>query len=287
MPRCETEWPPIRDEQLRERLRTPTEDLLALLPPFLERIVPLMASILEAPLAERIAQAHGYPWERVDAPAVLRDGVVEPDRPLDPHRRYAVVAIGANGSAQRLATKLVGVPVADARLSPATLADHDVVACPFPTGYGSFAGDLVPSPGTRVRITVLELTAPQVERLTFTEFGYDLGRLTGAVAVTDDGEEHPDPLAYVHRGSYGVDGAPVALAAVPAQDRTLRAMTQPELLEDCGRRLGFDGPPGAAGDALLRAILADPPGFVREHYGPLAAAALHPERPGFVPYPAA
>jgi len=279
-------WPPFADQQLVRRLGSTPEQLVQQLPAFLERITGLMDAIAAGTPEERIAMAHGYPWERVERPVRLRDGEVLPDGPLrGDGPRWPVVAIGANGSPTRLALKLDGVDVADARMVPATLEGHDVVACPFPTGYGSFAGTIAVSPGTRVRVTVLELTAPQVERLTLTEFGYAFGRLAGTVARGADGVLHRDPLAYVHHGgAYGIDDEPVALAAIPATGRRLRAMTQAELLEDCAGRLRWLEA-DLDGARLLRRILDDPIAFVQEHHAPLLADAVPTPQPGFVPYP--
>ena len=62
-------------------------------------------------------------------------------------------------------------------------------------------------------------------------------------------------FAYVHRiGALCLDGEPVALAAVPAEGRTARALTQRQLLDVCAPLiLG----PGADAEELVRAIFAD------------------------------
>jgi hypothetical protein len=95
-------------------------------------------------------------------------------------------------------------------------------------------------------------TALQLERLTFTEFGYQFGRLEG-LRTTIDGEAGPThAYAYISRfGGYDVDGELVALAAVPAENRKFKAMTQLELLGIVAKYLLGDQ---AEADDLLRIL---------------------------------
>ena len=62
-------------------------------------------------------------------------------------------------------------------------------------------------------------------------------------------------FGYLHRlGSFCIDGSPVALAAIPASNRTATALTQNELLDiAAGLVIG----PDARAEALIRAIFED------------------------------
>lgn len=71
-------------------------------------------------------------------------------------------------------------------------------------------------------------------------------------------------------------------SAIPATGRTLQAMSQLELLDDCARRLLG---PGTSADQLLDAYFADPAGFTAAHYPALQQASLSPALPNWVPHP--
>lgn len=276
------EFPPLRHPHTLARLAAPDDVLFSFLPGFLAA-VPRLNDPAQ-PLEQRIEQALGYPWGRVEQPAIVLGGELLPDAPLeDRAARHRVLAIGANGSPQRLAFKFAGIDDGPVRALPGELEDFDVCASPVPTAYGSFAGELVASPGTRVRVTALELTEPQIEHLTLTEFGYRFGRLDEIRLRTADGAEHDAIHAYVPRiGVYAINGAPVPLAAVPASGRARPALTQEQLLDDCAQRLLG---PGAGARELLGALLTDWPAFVDRQYPLLLAAAVRPELPGFTPHP--
>lgn len=270
-------WPRLGDPRLLARLAVPDEA-------FLDHILghpPPPPPLADAPLPERIAHAVGYPWSRPEQACRLVGDRVEPDDgPIaDGVLRWPLVAIGANGDPARLAQKLAGLPVEPLRIVPATLHDFDVCAVSLPTSYGAMAAGLASSPSTRVTVTLLQVTEAQFERLTLTEFGYRPVHLEGITLTTWAGEVIDAGYAYAHRIGLLArdDGAPVALAAVPAAGRTLTAMTQRELLDLVARRT-LD--PAADADDLLGRLFADYTGFVGAHFPGLRAATLRPVLPG-------
>ncbi len=74
--------------------------------------------------------------------------------------------------------------------------------------------------------------------------------------VMDEADLEVDQVfGYLHRfGSFCVGGSPVALAAIPAENRTATALTQQELLDVAARMV--IGPDAEAKD-LVRAIFED------------------------------
>jgi hypothetical protein len=159
----------------------------------------------------------------------LRDGAV------------GVLAYGANASPVVLRRKL-GAGVAAAVLARrVTLADTDVVYSAHVSRHGAIPATLAPSAGTDVDAWLLAVPARALPALDATEPNY--ARV-----------EHPPAQAYISRhGALRIDGAPVALAAVAARGRTLRALTEAELLEEVRRRLE----PGADAERFVLAHIAD------------------------------
>jgi hypothetical protein len=235
------DWPPIHDPRVLEWLALDDEAWRA----ELERRVralgrrPYDAAALE--------HALGYPWRRPAASYVLRGDTVVLLEDIAPDDRRAVVAafagdrhplvaFGANGAPSRLQDRFSGFgDAADRAVLVLTGELHgvDVGAQASPTAYGSMPGALFASPATAVRASVLWLTGPQLAELTKAELGYRLGRLDRARFAMDEADVEVDDLfGYVSRiGALRLDGEPVALAAIPATNRTARAMTQEELLD--------------------------------------------------------
>ena len=124
------------------------------------------------------------------------------------------------------------------------------------TAYGAMPATLFASPGTAVRAAVVWVTVAQATQLTWSELSYHLARLETAHFVADREDVDVDGLfAYVSRlGSFCVDGEPVALAALPARDRTAAAYTQEQLLDLIApEMIGA----GARAEDLVRAIFED------------------------------
>src|SRR4051795_9457902 len=185
----------------------------------------------------------GYPWDRPAGAYLLRDGEVRPIADVDLEaftaNRHPLVTFGANGAPHRLIERFAGFPEPtdrDVLVLTGHLYDFDAGANVVPVPYGAVPAILFHSPGAAVRSAVLWLTPLQVETLIYAELGYRLGRLERAQFEIDEGDVTIDVVfACVARmGALRLDGEPVALAAVPARDRTARAMTQEELLEALG-----------------------------------------------------
>ncbi len=288
-------WPPIAEPLLRERLALDDAGLaafvlatLAALPP--RRFTP-----------EALRAAFGYPWERParsylldegghrlldELPSAARDALLE-GRARSPEGtpRYPLLAIGSNGAPATLARKLARLPAPERRLLvlAGELHDHDVGAAAHPTAYGALPATPFESPGTAVRAAVLWVSARQLGQLSLTELSYRLGRLAPVAFTPDQPVAVLDGvLAYVSRwGTFCPDGAPLALAAIPAAGRTVPALRQEELLERAAALLGL-----ADAAAVVRAALEDMPGLaargapLRATGRPFAPAAWTPWSPG-------
>ena len=96
----------------------------------------------------------------------------------------------------------------------------------------------------------------QVTQLAWSEATYRLGRLEEARFEVDEADLEIDHVfAFIARlGAFCIDGAPVALAAIPARNRTAVELTQVELLDAVARLvLG----PGTGAEDLVRAACDD------------------------------
>jgi hypothetical protein len=239
-----------------------------------------------------------YPWERPAGSYVLREGEVALIADLDPDDRHDVVttlaegrhplvAFGANGAPERLLERFGALDdPADRSVLVLTGMLHgvDVGAQASPTAFGTMPGALFASEGTAVRASVLWLTSRQLAIVTLAELGYRLGRLDHARFVMDDEVVAVDDLfAYVSRiGALRIDGEPVALASVPATDRTARAMSQEELLDVMAPiALG----PGARAPDLVRACFEDTATVVRAFVTTTWPDALKLPDDAWTPYP--
>ena len=115
---------------------------------------------------------------------------------------------------------------------------------------------------------MLWVTARQFTQLTWSELSYRLGRLRTRFEV-EGGGGFDEVLVFVSRfGAFCIDGAPVAMAAVPATERTATALTQEQAL-DAAAALVFG--PGADAETLVRAVIEDLHGLV-----PRLVETVHP-----------
>lgn len=280
------DWPPIADEALLAVWRAADDELFTLLPGFFQRLSDRLGPEILSPPKE---QAFTYPFGHPER-ATFVDGPEQ--RHPDPEEattiragRIPVLAIGANGSPSRLATKFLALENRCALLTPAELDGAEICALPFPAGYGSFPAGIAHSPGTTVHCVAVDLTHEQLEWLAITEFGYHLGRLSGTTLRAADGREIPEPLAFVQRGGlYDVgDDTPAPLAAIPATNRRWPAWEQRDLFAHVAGRLGI---PGADPDALVQLISADPSTWMAAHAQRFTAEATKTYEPPHVPHPA-
>src|SRR3954451_15086686 len=232
-----------------------------------------------------------YPWDRPAGSYLLRDGEVRSIADVDLEEftadRHPLVTFGANGAPHRLIERFGGFAEAadrDVLVLTGHLHDFDVGANVVPVPYGAVPAILFHSPGTAVRAAVLWLTSLHVETLVFAELGYQLGRLDRAQFEIDEVDLTTDVIfAFIGRtGALRLDGRPVALAAVPARDRTARAMTQEELLAALGD-LAFG--PGTTPRDMARRCFEDHDWVVRALLPLTAPAALRPPADSWTPFP--
>ena len=258
------EWPPIAEPELLERLAFDNEQFLA----YIHNLAAAWGRREFQP--ELFERALAYPWGRPAGSYLLRDSDFELFRDLDRAKResiakdftrdrYPILSIGGNGAPEWLTTKFAHFPNQEDRsvlVLTGDLHGLDVGAAAELTPLGYMPANLFASPGTAVRAAVIWATADQVTQLTWSEVSYSLGRLDEARFVVDETDlQVEEVFAYVNRfGTFCVDGAPVALAAVPATGRTANALTQEELLDRVARLvIGAD----ARAEDLVRAIFDD------------------------------
>lgn len=258
------DWPPIREPELVERLGLDDDAFLALLRVQMGRMEPRVLS------PDALEWALGYPWERPSASYVIADGAVRLLDHMEPAERLATVesftatrhpllSYGGNASPEWLKVKFAHFEEPEDRTAlvlRGELHDLDVGPAATLTPLGYMPATLFSSPGTAVRASVVWTTDAQATQLTWTEVPYRLARLDDAHFVMDEANVTVDEVfAYVHRvGSFCPDGEPLALAAVPARNRTAPGFTQAELLERAAKiALGAD----AGAEDLVRALFDD------------------------------
>jgi len=187
--------------------------------------------------------AKGYPYAAPGGSYLYRDGNATPlAGPLDPVLtvgRVPVIAHGSNRAPEQMHRKF-GHLTGEASAIPVTraqLADHDVVFSAHMTRYGAVSATLHEAPGTRVEVYVTWLTEAQVERMHETEIGagnYGYGRVGGLKLQVAQGPALEEAFVYLSVHGCLADPekptAPLALAAVPAEDRVHRAVDQEEAL---------------------------------------------------------
>jgi hypothetical protein len=260
-------WPPpIADPELIERLALDEEE-------FREYVFAFIAQVpRRACDAKAFARACAYPWERPAGSYVLTDRAVDllaehdgPEREQIIERfsasgagRVPLVAIGSNAAPGALKRKFAHFPdVADRTVLVVTgrLHEFDVGFAAQFALYGAMPATIFPSPGTAVTTALLWVTPAQFTQLTWSELSYRLGRLCTRFTVDDADEHFDEVLVFVSRwGAFCVDGAPAALAAIPAERRTATALTQQQALDRAAALALGDG---AEAETLVHAIFDD------------------------------
>lgn len=274
-----TEWPQIAEPELLRRLGMDDREFEA----FIRALVAEMPP--RAYGAELFARAVGYPWARPGGSYRLQDAGVERLVDLSTEERERVIrrfasadsarspllAFGSNAAPEVLGRKFAHFSQATDRevlVLMGGLHDFDVGVAARPTMYGSMPATLFPSPGTTVSAAMLWVTPAQFVQLAWSEITYRLGRLRTRFDVDESGEGFDEVFAFVSRfGAFCPDGAPVALATIPAAKRTADALTQEQLL-DAAAELAIE--PGAPAESLVRTIFEDTAGIV-----PRIAATVH------------
>jgi hypothetical protein len=261
-------WPPpIAEPELIERLALDDAGFRAYMGAFIERVPRRTLD------AAAYAWACGYPWARPAGSYLLdADGAIRLLAELDESQRERIVerfsaqaagrapllAIGSNAAPEALRRKFAHFEdPADRTVLVVTgrLHEFDVGFAAHPTLYGALPATIFPSPGTAVATALLWLTPAQFTQLTWTELSYRLGRLRTAFTVDDADERFDEVLVFVSRwGVFSLDGAPPALAPVPAQRRAALALTQEQALDRAAALALGDG---ASAETLVRAVFDD------------------------------
>jgi hypothetical protein len=278
-----SEWPPIAEPELLERMTMNDEEFAAFITATIAQLPPRRCD------DEVVARALGYPWLRPAGSYALSGGEVEQLADLTAAARERLLArftspgggrlpllsIGSNAAPAVLERKFAHFPAAEDRAVLALtgrLHEFDVGVAAQPTMYGSMPATLFPSPGTAVGATVLWVTPAQFTQLAWSEITYRLGRLRTRFDVDEGAAGFDEVLVFVSRfGAFCPQGEPVALAAIPAAGRSATELSQEQLL-DAAARLAIG--PGADAETLIRAIFEETAEVVPKIVATVHRAAL-------------
>src|SRR5262249_24812891 len=143
-------------------------------------------------------------------------------------------AYGANASPEALTRKLAHLPPEPIAVLRVALSGWDVVYSAHVTRYGAVPAAVVASPGTVASVHLVFPSDEQFAALAATEGRNSrLGPLADFSCELEIGGGGPAEIAAflsVH-GPLLLDGAPVALAAIPACDRAFAELTTPEMID--------------------------------------------------------
>jgi hypothetical protein len=206
--------------------------------------------------SDMVERAMRYPYAvPARAFAQLRHETLSPDDvDVDLAERAPLLAYGSNGSPEVLGRKLA-LSADPVLVEPAWLHDFDVVYSAHISPYGAVPATLQRSPGTAVRVAVLHLTPEQLTLLSATEPNYEPSTLEDVHCELADGTVRSQLSAYLSRhGCLLVDGAEMALIAVPARERRFAEMSEPQVLEHVRATLA----PEESMDSFVLANAADP-----------------------------
>jgi hypothetical protein len=185
---------------------------------------------------ELVRRALAYPYEPpVGSFVQVGDRTLPvPPTEIDIAGRRALLAYGANAAPEALTRKLAALPPEPIAVLRVSLTGWDVVYSAHVTRYGAVPAAVVPSPGTVASVHLVFPSDEQLGAIAATEgANYELRELADFGAELEIGGEGPreiDAFVSVH-GPLLLDGAPVALAAIPARDRAFRELTTPEMIE--------------------------------------------------------
>jgi hypothetical protein len=187
--------------------------------------------------------------------AQLRHQTLSPDEvEIDPDERTLLLAYGSNGSPEVLARKLA-LSADPVLVEPGWLHDFDVVYSAHISPYGAVPATLQRSPGTVVRVAVLHLMEEQMRLVSATEPNYEPTRLADVRCDLSAGAIRTELSAYLSRhGCLLIDGAEVALVAVPARGRRFAELSEPQVLE----YVRATACPEESIDAFVLSSVADP-----------------------------
>jgi hypothetical protein len=182
---------------------------------------------------ELVRRALAYPYDP-PAGSFVQMGPRTLPVEIDVAGRRALLAYGANASPAALTRKLAHLRPEPIGVLRVALRGWDVVYSAHVTRYGSVPAAIAPSPGTVVSVHLAFPGDEQLAALAVTEGeNYRLEQLVDFTAEYELGGEGPreiDAFVSVH-GPLLLDGAPVALAAIPARDRVFPELTTPEMID--------------------------------------------------------
>ena len=194
---------------------------------------------------DAIAHAKSYPFPIPSHGYLFADGAWGPldTAAIDRTGRVPVLAAGSNQSPEQLMRKYAGMAGVEFPCQRAALHDFDVVYAAHLSSYGSVPATFQASPGTRVTAFVQWLDERALRRMHETEGNYTYDALEGIrVELEGDGVLEA-AFAYSSRvGCLNLGGDCVALAAIPATGRRLRAATETEALTAVRDRLARGQP---------------------------------------------
>lgn len=185
---------------------------------------------------ELVRRALAYPYDPPAGSFVqLGDRTLPvPPEEVDIDGRRALLAYGSNASPEALTRKLAHLEPRPIPVLRVALGGWDVVYSAHVTRYGSVPAAVVPSPGTTASVHLVFPDDEQLEALAATEGqNYRLEQLADFSAeyeIRGEGPVEVEAFVGVH-GPLLVDGAPVALAAIPARGRVFPELTTPEMID--------------------------------------------------------
>jgi hypothetical protein len=173
------------------------------------------------PAAAILRRALAYPYATPERSYLYRDGEACGLPKGGPYLdgRTPLLSYGANSAPEALAWKLASLPDLELPVLRAELEGFDVVYSAHVSPYGAVPATLIESPGTVAPVFVLHATLEQHALLTATEPNYDLVEVNGMGAYRSK------------HGPLGLDGSPVALAAVRSSGRRLPELDEEAILE--------------------------------------------------------
>lgn len=175
-------------------------------------------------------------------------GPLGPLSDVDLTGRQPILAIGSNGAPRQLHRKFAEVAFADPThpdgsipVTACVATGIDAVYAAFVAGYGSIPATSCESPGTEVATFVTWLTPRQLDRMNQTEsLGTSYLLEPASSVVVPELGRVDDALGYVAVvGPALIDGSPVAIAAVSAENRQFRAMSQTEIWAHVAQVMGW------------------------------------------------
>ena len=232
--------------------------------------------------AARLARAKSYPFNPPSDSYLFRAGQADAldDAAARVKGRTPVLASGSNAAPQQLARKYAAAGDVVIPVTRVCLHDFDSVYNAHIAAYGSVPATLFPSLGTKLTTFITWLDDAALAVMHGTEqpgINYHYAELSGIRAEVEGVGTLDTAFAYISvAGCLLAEGAPLALAEVPATGRRFRALRQTEALA-----LARDmTAPGLDLDGFILETVAD--ANLRDARGAaLAASARAFAHPGF------